>query len=162
VRCCLSYGNHSGGIFYGPYRSFLIDFNGDTEFVSFGVSTYGSYSSNIEKTVINVAIDNDESSHHSLQLVLEDNLIIHDGICDFYHHGKIGIGNIGSGKISELRSVVEMVAPNLIVGKKFYLGSLPIDRIWTLQDKDVIELISNMICYALIRDSYRKYKKNNK
>lgn len=158
----LSYGNHSGGIFYGPYRSFLIDFNGDTEFVSFGVSTYGSYSSNIEKTVINVAIDNDESSHHSLQLVLEDNLIIHDGICDFYHHGKIGIGNIGSGKISELRSVVEMVAPDLIVGKKFYLGSLPIDRIWTLQDKDVIELISNMICYALIRDSYRKYKKNNK
>jgi hypothetical protein len=55
-----------------------------------------------------------------------------------------------------------MVAPDLIVGKKFYLGSLPIDRIWTLQDKDVIELISNMICYALIRDSYRKYKKNNK
>lgn len=157
----LSYGNHSGGVFYGPYRSFLIDFNGDTEFVSFGVSTYGSYSSDIEKTAINVAIDNDESSHHSLQLVLEDNIIIHDGICDFYHHGKIGIGNIGSGKISELRSVVETVAPDLIAGKKFYLGSLPINRIWTLQDKDVIELISNMICYALIRDSYRKYKKNN-
>ena len=158
----LSYGNHSGGVFTGPYRSFLIDFNGNTEFVSLGVSTYGSYSSDIEKTVVNVAIDNDESSHHSLQLVLEDNLLIHNGICDFFHHGKIGIGNIGSGKISELRSIVETVAPDLISGNKFYLGSLPVDRLWTLQDKDVIELITNMICYALIRDSYRNYKKKNK
>lgn len=158
----LNYGNYSGGIFSGPYRSFLIDFNGNTEFVSFAISTYGSYSSDIEKTVLNVAIDNDEISHHSLQLVLEDNLVIHDGICDFYHHGKIGIGNIGSGKIPELRSIVETVAPDLIDGKKFYLGSLPIDRIWTLQDKDVIELIANVICYALIRDLYRKYKKRTR
>ena len=156
----LSYGNHSGGVFYGPYRSFLIDFNGNTEFVSFGISTYGSYSSDIEKTVINVSIDNDESSHHSLQLVIEDNLIVNEGVCDFYHHGKIGIGKIGSGKISELRSIVETVAPDLIRENKFYLGSLPIDRLWTLQDEDVIELIKNLICYALIRDSYRKYKKS--
>ena len=85
---------------------------------------------------------------------------MHEGVCDFYHHGKIGIGKIGSGKISELRSIVETVAPDLIRGNKFYLGSLPIDRLWTLQDEDVIGLIKNLICYALIRDSYRKYKKS--
>ncbi len=158
----LSFGNHSGGMFFGPYRSFLIKFNENTEFVSFGISTYGCSSSDVVKTVINVAIDNEEISHHSLQLVLEDNLVIHDGICDFYHHGKIAIGNKGSGRISELRSAVELVAPDLIDGNKFYLGSLPVDRLWTLQDKDVIELVNNMICYALIRDSYRKYKKNKK
>ena len=158
----LSYGNHSGGVFSGPYRSFLIDFNGNTEFVSFAISTYGSYSSDIEKTVLNVAIDNDEGSHHSLQLVLEDNLIIHDGICDFYHHGKIAIGNIGSGKISELQSLVEEIAPDLIDGNKFYFGSLPIDCLWSFHDNNVIELITNLICYALIRDVYRRNKKRQK
>lgn len=158
----LSYGDHSGGKFFGPYRSFLIEYNGNTEFVSFAISTYGSYSSDIEKTVLNVAVDNDESSHHSLQLVLEDNLKIHDGVCEFYHHGKIAIGNIGSGKISELRSFVEETAPDLIKGNKFYLGKLPMERLWTFNDDDVIELITNLICYALIRDSYRKYKKENR
>lgn len=36
----LSYGNASGGIFQGPYRSFMIDYNGSTEIVSLGFSTY--------------------------------------------------------------------------------------------------------------------------
>lgn len=95
-------------------------------------------------------------------LVLEDNLIIHDGICDFYHHRKIAIGNIGSGKISELQSLVEEIAPDLIDGNKFYFGSLPIDCLWSFHDNNVIELITNLICYALIRDVYRRNKKRQK
>lgn len=30
----VSYGNAAGGVFYGPYRSFLVDVNGSTEFYS--------------------------------------------------------------------------------------------------------------------------------
>ena len=30
----LSYGDSSGGVFYGPYRSIFIDVNGNTEIIS--------------------------------------------------------------------------------------------------------------------------------
>lgn len=59
----LSYGNASGGVFQGPYRSFMIDYKGSTEIVSIGVSTYVSNAKpDIIKTSICVAIDNERDS----------------------------------------------------------------------------------------------------
>ncbi len=157
----LNYGNPSGGSFYGPYRSFLIEVNGNANFVSFSLSTYCTYSSpdNL-RTALCVAIDNEESAHHALQLVLDENMEINDDLCDFYHHGRIAIGKSGSGKISELRYFVEKRCPQLLNGKNFYLGSLKNNRLWKLDDPKVIALISNLISYSLIRDEYRKYKKS--
>lgn len=157
----LSYGNYSGGNFFGPYRSFLVDVKGNTAFVSFSISTYSNYSSpDIEKTALNVAIDNEESSHHALQLVMDENVEVYNDICDFHHSGRIAIGHMGSGKISELRTFVEKCCPQLIDGNEFYLGSLKNDKLWQLDDPEVIHLISNLISYSLIRDEYRKYKKS--
>ena len=159
----LSYGNHSGGVFSGPYRSFLIDVDGSTEIVSLAITTcYKSTSQDYIRTALCIAIDNEESSHHALQLVLDENLEVNDEICDFYHHGRIAIGNIGSGKISELRTFVEKYCPEMIDGKKFYLGTLTNDKLWRLDDPEVGHVIANLISYALIRDKYRKYKKSLK
>lgn len=159
----LSYGNHSGGVFSGPYRSFLIDVDGSTEIVSLAITTYcKSTSQDYIRTALCVAIDNEESSHHALQLVLDENLEVNDEICDFYHHGRIAIGNIGSGKISELRTFVEKHCPEMVNGKKFYLGTLTNDKLWRLDDPEVGHVIANLISYALIRDKYRKYKKSLK
>ena len=159
----LSYGNHSGGVFSGPYRSFLIDVDGSTEIVSLAITTcYKSTSQDYIRTALCIAIDNEESSHHALQLVLDENLEVNDEICDFYHHGRIAIGNIGSGKISELRTCVEKYCPEMIDGKKFYLGTLINDKLWRLDDPEVGHVIANLISYALIRDKYRKYKKSLK
>lgn len=157
----LSYGNSAGGIFSGPYRSFLIDINGNTEFVSLSVSAYFNYSSpDIEKTALNVAIDNEENSHHALQLVMDKDVEVYNDVYDFYHSGRIAIGNIGSGKISELRTFVKRHCPQLIDENKFYLGSLKNNRLWRLDDPEVVNLISNLIAYSLIRDEYRKYRKS--
>ena len=159
----LSYGNASGGKFYGPYRSFLVDINGSTEFYSIGISTYWK-SSNPDnvKTCICVAHDDEKEAHHALQLVAEDNLIVRGEKVDFYHHGKIAICKMGSGKIDELRMFVDNRCPNLISGKKFFMGSLVNDRLWTLDDPEVIKLIVNLISYAMIRDEYRAFVKNNR
>ena len=157
----LTYGNASGGVFAGPYRSFLIDVDGSTEFVSIGISTYITEAKpNVEKTALTVAIDNEKESHHALQLVIDDNVVIEKNKCLFYHHGRIGIGNIGSGKIDELRKFVYERYPKLIHDKKFYLGRLKQERLWRLIDADVIEVIENLISYALIRDEYRAYVKS--
>lgn len=106
-----------------------------------------------------MAIDTDKSAHYSLQLIIGDNVVSRDGGFSFYHHGKIAIGNKGSGKISELRSLVEKISPNLICGDKFYLGTLKNDRLLALTDTSVTSLIENLISYALIRDTFRSQVK---
>ena len=51
-----SYGNASGGIFTGLYRSFLVEHKKSTEIVSIGVSVYCTWArQDILKTAINVA-----------------------------------------------------------------------------------------------------------
>lgn len=156
----LSYGNASGGKFFGPYRSFLVDVNGCTEFYSIGVTTYSNTNPEKVKTCIAVAHDDEKDTHHALQLVVDDNLVAVRNRVDFYHHGKIAIGNKGSGKIDELRMFVDEKYPQIIRGTKFYLGSLVNDRLWSLNDPEVINLIVNLISYAMIRDEYRDYVKN--
>lgn len=158
----LTYGNSSGGTFAGPYRSFLIDYNGSTEFVSLNVTTFWkSVKPDNVKTCLCVAIDNEKTTHHALQLCFDDNIIVEGETVKFYHHGRIAVGNKGSGKIDELRKFVEDMCPDIICGKRFYLGTLKNNKNWTLEDDDVIELIENLITYALARDEYRKFKKSN-
>ena len=159
----LSYGNASGGIFNGLYRSFLIEYKGSTEFVSFDMSTYCTYAKqDIVKTCLSVAIDDDKTSHHALQLVLDDNLSVVDNVCEFYHHGRIAVGNLGSGQVSELRGLISDRYPEIICGNKFLLGTLVNDRLWHLDDPEVVKLVENLISYALIRDEYRTIVKENR
>ena len=156
----VTYGNGSGGKFYGPYRSFLVKVNGSTEFFSITVTTYWKKESpeNV-KTCICVAHDDEKTAHHALQLVVDDNLSNVDNIVTFYHHGKIAIGRSGSGKIEELRNFVSERYPQILDGNKFNLGQIANDRLWKLNDEAVIKVISNMISYAIIRDEYRQHHK---
>ena len=159
----LSYGNAVGGVFYGPYRSFLIERNNSTEFVSFSFSVYGrTEKPDVWKTSLNVAIDNEKESHHALQLSIDDNVIYNDGEVTFYHSGRIAVGNKGSGKVSELRAFVASRCPNIIDGNRFNLGTLQYNRNWNLDDSEVVNLIVNLISYALVRDEYRTFVKDNR
>ena len=152
----LSYGNAAGGSFDGLYRSFIIEINGSTELVSIGFSTYTrTERPDILKTALNVAIDNEKESHHALQLSIDDNVIYQDGMVKFFHSGRIAVGNKGSGKVDELREFVRNRRPQLIHDRKFCLGTLTNDRNWNLDDPEVMNLIENLISYALIRDEYR-------
>lgn len=137
--------------------------NGSTEFVSIGLSTYATYAyPNDIKTALNVAIDNEKESHHSLQLVLDDNVEYTGDRFTFLHHGRIAVSNKGSGKVNELREYVKARRPQLIYGDKFWLGSLVNDREWHIDDPEVVKLIENLISYALIRDEYRNEVKQRK
>ena len=159
----LEYGNASGGVHSGPYRSFLIDYQGSTEFVSIGVAPYVTWAhQDVQKTVINVAVDDEKSAHHSLQLVLDDNLIINGKKCIFRHHGRIGVGNIGSGKVEELKNFLREQYPDIVRENRIVLGSLENSDLWNLNQPEVIRLTENLISYALIRDEYRKCLKKRK
>ncbi len=160
----LSYGNGSGGQFFGPYRSFLVDVNGSTEFFSINVTTYWKSGWDMEekppKTCINVAHDNEKSSHHALQLVVEDNCGVMGDVVHFYHHGRIAIGRIGSGKKADLLKLVEQRYPKIIEGEGYYLGKIRNDHLLRLNEPDVIDLIVNLISFSIVRDEYREIVKN--
>ena len=156
----LSYGNAGGGLFQGAYRSFMIEYKGNAEIVSMGLSPYSRHDSPKKaKTAICVAIDNEKETHHALQLVADDNIQIVGNRIDFYHHGRIAVGNKGSGKVEGLRAFIAGTAPAMIDGKRFYLGSLVDDHLWNLAEPDVMKVIENFISYGLIRDEFRAYVK---
>ncbi len=158
----LSYGNASGGSYYGPYRSFLVEINGNTEVYSIGVTTsFATGHPDKGRTCIVVAHDDEKESHHALQLSADDNLVIDGEMVRFYHNGKIGVGRIGSGKVDELRQFVNARCPELIQGKKFYLGSIKHDKLWFLGNPEVQNVIVNLIRYSIVRDEYRAFLKRN-
>lgn len=97
-----------------------------------------------------------------MQLVVEDNLVANGNKIEFYHHGKIAVGNMGSGKVDELRMFVADRYPKIIQGYKFYLGTVTHDRLWKLTDPEIEELIVNLISYSMIRDEYRDFVKKNR
>jgi len=131
--------------------------------VSFAFSVYGrTEKPGSWKTALNVAIDNEKESHHALQLSIDDNVFYRNGRVVFYHSGRIAIGNKGSGKVSELRAFVEARCPKIIADNRFNLGVLKYDRNWTLDDPEVVNLIENLISYALIRDEYRAFVKEQR
>ena len=156
----MSYGNASGGYLEGAYRSFIIEYKGSTEFVSFGICPYCTDARpDYERTALSVAIDNDETSHNSLELVVDENVELDGDIVNIYHHGRISVGRIGSGKKDDLMELVRKTAPDLVDGNRYFLGKLKNDHLWNLDEPDVVKLIDNMIAYALIRDEYRKIRK---
>ena len=98
----------------------------------------------------------------SLQYSIDDNLRQVGNTYTFYHHGKIAIGNKGSGKVSELMQFVAPEYAEIIEGKKFNLGHLTFDKDWDLNNPEVEKLIENIISYALLRDEYREQIKKAK
>lgn len=159
----LSYGDASGGQFFGPYRSFLVKIGDNTEIFSLAFTTYSSYSypTNV-RTCLCVAHDYEKEAHHSLLLVVEDNVKRQGDKVSFFHHGKIAVGNIGSGKVDELRELVNERYPEIISGRQFYLGSVTNDKLLSLDNPEMINLVKNLISYSIIRDEYRDIVKKRK
>jgi hypothetical protein len=165
----LTYGNAAGGQYYGPYRSFLVSIDGNTEIFSIGINTYWKTSwidNNIPGkhplTCICVAHDNEKTSHHALQMVVDEDAVAAGKTVKFYHNGRIAIGSIGSGKKSELREMVSRRYPKILTEGKYYLGSITADHMLRLDEPDVIDLVVNLISYSIVRDEFREIVKARK
>lgn len=154
----LAFGNSSGGIFAGLYRSFLVKYKRQKIVISLGFSRYGiSGRSHLERTALCVGIENKNHAHHSLQLSMDDHLQCHSNCFKLTHSGRIGVSNIGSGKIEELKKGLEKCYPDILIDNKIILGTLINDRLFYLDDTAVVTLMENLISYALIRDDYRAF-----
>ncbi len=148
----LSCGNAAGGSYQGAYRSFLIEFQSDTKFMNLGFFDYGSH------TILTVSVDKDNNKpHNSLQYDV-NGIITNEQRYSFPHHGKIAIGKKGSGKVSELKELIEKEAPELLIHGDIFLGTLHNRKLLYLDDYDVTDFVEKLLTYALIRDVFREIK----
>ncbi|MDD4494576.1 MAG: type I restriction enzyme HsdR N-terminal domain-containing protein [Eubacteriales bacterium] len=157
----LSYGNASGGIFSGPYRSFLVETDGgNTEFVGLTVSSMQRTESpdGKIKTALCVSIDSFEKSHHSLQLNFDNSVHLQNEQMIFTHSGRITVGNKGSSKTADFIDYIRARYPELIRQNEVYLGTLDCTKLLYADQPDYSSFIENLILYALIRDEYRQLK----
>lgn len=146
----LSVGDSSGGEpLFSSYRSFIVEYNGNTTFVSVSILSYSA------KTFIGVAVDRGETPHNSLLLVVDDNVEVIGNEVKIFHDWSLTNGNKGRVARDVVKSFVCERYPQIRHSDKCFLGKLTHDRLWVLDDPEVIPVIENLISYALIRDDLR-------
>lgn len=163
----LGYGDASGSDFgTGKYRTIVIeDKNNNHQLISIGVmpnaktSNDPKYGNRKGNSVLVVAIDDYQKTHTSLQLNMSEYLKQGDEFTEVVHSGRIAIGNIGSGKIAELKDLISIKAPALMKDNEIYLGKFRNNQLAYINDTGIEVLILNLITYALIRDEYRDIRK---
>lgn len=147
------FGN-PGGIYNSKYRMFQI-MDRDGENHEIGMSIDIIYDT---KTALNVSVDN----HHALHYVLDDKSICINHKTDMYvftHKGRISYGRGGSGKAEELRELIYNEFPSLISDQSIVLGELSGNVLLDINTPSVVDFIGRIIVYSLIRDKYRKNKR---
>lgn len=155
LRNC-SYGNAGYGknAYSGLYRTMEIARNGSTEFISlrlWGVAPgYNSLCVGHDSKKLKL-------SHHALQYQIDRFFQIEDNSCRFVHDG-----TMSRLKKRDLWRYAGKYAPHLLSGDEFFLGTLKYDELYHLSSDEMTNFITRLVEYALIRDDFRKYKKENK
>lgn len=156
-----TFGNASGGKYFGKYRSFLVrDYAGNDHVVRLSIfanmktKNDPRYGNSRGKAMFNIAICNGEKMHNSLQLSIDDFVEVHDKTFEFWHDGRMTVGNIGRRKNKEVLDFISVKKPELLSGSKIRLGEIPRENC-LLQWNDVKKTIFNLIIYGLLRDDLR-------
>lgn len=133
------------------YRTFVVDIDGSIEFISLGVNAYSD-----NRTIICVAIDRDDGSpHHALQLAVDSFIVLDGQKCSFWHNGRIAVGRSGSGKAADLKKLLKQYAQHLMVNDEIRLGGFAYTANVFIDEPQMVQFVSNLINYSIVRDKYR-------
>jgi len=164
-----TFGNVSGGSFVGNYRFFLLENrNNDNDIISISImgkisaKNHPKYGNSKGYTLFNIAIDDFENSHLSLEYSIDRFVEIKNDIYSFWHDGTLTIGNKGRVKNIEVINFIKNKAPYLIIENQIYLGKIDNSIPLNWENKEVKNLIARFIDYAILRDEFRKMKKTGR
>lgn len=151
-----SFGNASGGTWTGHYRYFLVNHNDEDHIISINVLAKGLSTS---ETMLNVAVDNYDKSHLSLELALDRFVDVKEGIYTIGHNGTLTNGKKGAVKRQEVVDYIAEHAPDMVDRHgRIILGQLANDEPITWQQPQVKKFLTALIRYALLRDDFRRMK----
>lgn len=158
-----SFGNTSGGSWPGNYRYFLVNQQEEDHILSVSILAKGKSSSETEistsETMLNIAVDNYEKSHLSLELALDRFVEVKENIYTIWHNGTLTNGKKGAVKRQEVHDFITTHAPDLIDRQnRIILGRLDNSELLTWQQPAIKKFITNLIRYALLRDEFRRSK----
>ncbi|WP_345257765.1 type I restriction enzyme HsdR N-terminal domain-containing protein [Flaviaesturariibacter amylovorans] len=167
VRDCglryTTFGNVTGGSWTGRYRYFIFDdMTRGHSVVSISILGKAKtendpvYGNSKGETMLLVAIDDFEKTHHSLQLALDRFITITGNRIEVWHDGTLTAGKNGSVKRSDVIDFVFERQPQLVREGRIVLGSIETGPPYTIQTKGVQELIGNLADYAILRDQFRR------
>ncbi len=161
-----TFGNSAGGSFAGDYRYFLVENkNDETELVSISVmgkisaKNHPKWGNSKGYTLLNIAIDNFENSHLSLEYSIDRFVEIENEKYSFWHDGTLTVGNKGRAKNKDVIDFIRLKTPELVLKNKIYLGTIDNSKSFEWKDKEVKKLIANFIEYGFVRDEFRKMRK---
>lgn len=160
-----SFGNAAGGGYTSYYRSFIIeDKNGENQIISISITgtlsrkNHTKFGNRRGNTQLNVAVDDYEKKHHSLQLDMDKFVKKNGRQASIWHDGRLTAGNLGSVKRKLVLEYVRKKAPHLLEDNYISLAKLPTNRLITWRDAK--PFLINCIEYALLRDEYRQIHTN--
>lgn len=158
-----TFGNAAGGSFTGEYRYFIVENdNQETELVSISImgkistKNHPKWKNSNGFTLFNVAIDDFENSHMSLEYSIDRFVEINNNEYSFWHDGTLTVGNKGRAKNKDVIDFIKVHSPHLIKNERIYLGTIDNSKSFVWKDKNVNELIANFIDYGFVRDEFRK------
>ena len=151
------FGNASGGIFFGEYRSFLN--RATNKIVSFAISSITKGENYPTYTSLMFAVEEKGNFHHSLQLRVDKNIIVNENTAEISHDGSLTIGKLGAAKKEELLNFIIEEKPEIVSNNKIILGILKINEEIDINSLDCKNYIENCIDYAILRDKFREIKK---
>ena len=114
----------------------------------------------LDNTTLTVSRINNRSLHNSLEL----NLLRHASLeGDYLHITHDGTINVGLNRCTSKKSLLNYVKKHSQLKfdkSRVLLAKLDVSHLLYMDNGDMVEFISNIIEYALIRDEYRNYMKN--
>ena len=119
------------------------------------IISIGILVSNNEHTYLNVAIDNFEKSHNSIQINLDKYLSLSNREVILSHDGSMTKGKNGAVKRDIVRNYIKDNSDLIIRNNQILLCKFYDKNIYSINDKNLQSLLSNLICYALLRDDLR-------
>ena len=158
-----TFGNSAGGGFTGEYRYFIVENeNEETELVSISImgklsaKNHPKWGNSNGYTLFNVAIDDFENSHMSLEYSIDRFVQVENEKYSFWHDGTLTVGNLGRAKNNDVIDFLKKNSPHLIRNDKVFLGTIDNSVPFIWENDNVKKLIANFIDYGFARDKFRQ------
>lgn len=161
-----TFGNAAGGSFTGEYRYFIVENEEkETELISISImgklsaKNHPKWGNSTGYTLFNIAIDDFENSHMSLEYSLDRFVEVENTNYSFWHDGTLTVGNLGRAKNIDVINFINENCPHLIKNDKIYLGTIDNSLPFTWENENIKRLIANFIDYGFVRDKFRQVHK---
>ena len=153
-----AFKNEEGETLYTFFRHILVEYNNGTQLIGLGFAPFFNKKDRTLDTsfcvTMDCKVDAKIEKRMSLQIPVESSWELEEDAVAIYHKGNRAAHTAGLS-LKEMRKHLQEKLPNIVRSRYFYFGSLANDKLWKLDNPDVVRVLDQLIAYALVRDGIR-------